>query len=50
MDNLYAMFISQVILWIILFFFIYYLRKKSNETKKELETLKDAWEKKRSGG
>jgi CcmD family protein len=49
MDNLYTMLIIQVILWVILFFFIYYLRKKSNETKKELEALKDAWEKKRSG-
>jgi len=49
MDNLFLMFIFQVILWIILFFLIFYLRKKDSEIRRDLKLLKDAWEKKGSG-
>jgi hypothetical protein len=49
MDNLFLMFIFQVILWIILFFLIFYLRKEDSEIRRDLKLLKDAWEKKGSG-
>jgi len=49
MDNLFLMFLFQVILWIILFSMIYYLRKKSNEIRKELNLLKYAREKRKRG-
>jgi len=49
MDNLFLMFIFQVILWIILFFLIFYLRKEDSEIRRDLKLLKDSWEKKGSG-
>jgi hypothetical protein len=50
MDNLFVMFIFQVILWVIPFFLIFYLKRKDSQIKRELELLKDAWDRKKRDG
>ncbi len=47
MDNIFTVFIVQVILWILLFIVIVYLVKKNAGLKKDIESLKEAWEKKK---
>ncbi len=46
MDQLFTIFIIQVVFWILLFVLIYYFVKKNAELKKEIKLLKDASEKK----
>ncbi len=49
MDNMFTVFIVQVVLWILLFIVIVYLVRKNTGLKKEIESLKEAWEKKKKG-
>ena len=46
MDQLFTIFIVQVVLWILLFVLIYYFVKKNAELKKEIKLLRNASEKK----
>lgn len=49
MNNLFVVFVVQVVLWILLFIAIIYLVKKNTKLKKEVEAIKETWGKRKRG-